>query len=382
MAITIIQQPNSPSYSISDIIYVVDSDQKTQSEFNYIADIYVGTEMVTRLTQAQDPSGFGVFQLSRIIDDLLTFDKDALGETNVLSTGAKQDIRIDFREQFLASTGMINLTSVTATSTKSYIKGVREVGIELHETISGLLSTDLDHHLVHRDESLTISYLGQITSITVTAGSTTEIIGLTNASGALKHIGISPNQIITLGTSSAWVTAFNNVNNTSYTVALNNGSNVVKTINVDFYRERNQSETRFCWYNNKGGWDYFTANQRHSRSAELTPRTYQSTPVVVSSAGSATTQRADNAKVINNGTINYRKSFQEEYVANTRWLENDEAAMVEGLYDTRAAFVEIGGFYHPINITSTSRSTRLQNRDAVLFNYEIQYNLSNEKRTI
>ena len=58
MAVTIITQPLSPSYSVSDIVFVVESDERSQSEFNYVADISFGGELVTRLRNVADPVSY------------------------------------------------------------------------------------------------------------------------------------------------------------------------------------------------------------------------------------------------------------------------------------------------------------------------------------
>ena len=382
MAVTIIQQPSSPAYSISDIVYTVDSDQKTQAEFNYVADISIGGTMITRLIQVADPSGFGVYQPSRIIDDLLEFDTDALGQNNVVSTRSTKDITISFREQFLATDGTIRLTDVTATSTIKYIKGVKPVGISLNSTIAGLLSSDLEEFSLNRNDTMTLSYYGAISSITVTSGSTTQSIGVTNTAGNLRHIGIGPNQIISLGTSSIWTPVFNNSATESYSVSILASGSVVETINIALNHTRDRSETRFAWQNEKGGIDYFTCNQSHSQSASITNRSYLTTPIIIGSAGNAVTATPNNSKVINTAQQVYRKSFEEIFTANSEWLEDDQAALLQGLFDSRSAYVEIDGIFHPIVITSPARETRTHNREHLLFQYEVQYQFSNQKRTV
>ena len=450
MAVTILTEPNSPQYSISDIVYVVESDQRTQAEFNYVADISIGTEFITRLSQVTSPSGFGEFNLSRIIDDLLEFDTNAYGENNTNSTNSTKDITISFRERFLTTDGVSRLTEPTATSTVRYIKGVKVFSNELGETISGLLSSRLDEYNVRADESLSISYYGEFDTIQVESNGITDTVAFSGTANSLRHIGIGLPQILSYTTQFASIptinsytvtlnennpvttaasdtfsgtgviTAFrlsfipisgtitatiNGVDNTGFTVSGNTitfapappsgTDNVVvsysyaaanlspiETFNVTVDHERERSITRFAWQNDTGGLDYFTANQEHTRAADIDNRTYTVNPIIVSSAGSARTHEPLNANVLNRANQVYRKSFNENFVANTRWLTDQEAAMIEGLFDSRSTYIQVGNIFHPIVVTNNSRQTRIHNRESVLFQYEIQYQLSNNKRSV
>ena len=151
---------------------------------------------------------------------------------------------------------------------------------------------------------------------------------------------------------------------------------------MEIYRTRCASETRFTWANDNAGWDYFTADQQHSQNVSLEANNYLQRSIVVGSGGNASSATPTNLNVLNQGNTTYRKSFETTYTANTRWLTDEEAAFVVGLFDSRSTYIEQDGVFLPIVVTSSSRATRIANRVNPLFQYEIQYTLSNEKRTI
>ena len=111
MAITLSQQPTSPNMGNNDLLYVVDSTQKTQPQFQYLCDIYESGSVystssanyVQRIKQQPNPTGYGVFNVGQILIQYLGDDKPwkaALLQTSSFTQG---DFIVRFGEQYSTS---------------------------------------------------------------------------------------------------------------------------------------------------------------------------------------------------------------------------------------------------------------------------------------
>lgn len=75
MAIIIKQSPQRVMPVYNNIIFTVDSTNKTQCNFNYICDIYINGVYTTRLKRLPKGTlGYGEFEVNRVLEDYLTFD--------------------------------------------------------------------------------------------------------------------------------------------------------------------------------------------------------------------------------------------------------------------------------------------------------------------
>ena len=78
MALTIYNTPNSYAPVYNQMIFTLSSTNVAQSNFRYIADIYVnGSSDYTRLEVGRNPSNnYGTFDVAGIIQNFLTRDAD------------------------------------------------------------------------------------------------------------------------------------------------------------------------------------------------------------------------------------------------------------------------------------------------------------------
>lgn len=99
---------NTPANCANDAIYfVVSSTNTAQSNFKYIADVYVGGVQRARLKGFPDPetggSKYGIFEVSRVVKDYLTtyFDPQDGTELFSFSSGIpNQHIKVDYEIKF------------------------------------------------------------------------------------------------------------------------------------------------------------------------------------------------------------------------------------------------------------------------------------------
>ena len=76
MAYSISQQPSLYAPAYNDQIYVVTSSNNGQTNFNYIAQVYIGSDIITLKAPANPTYGSGVFNIGRIIENYVNSDID------------------------------------------------------------------------------------------------------------------------------------------------------------------------------------------------------------------------------------------------------------------------------------------------------------------
>lgn len=102
MAITISQQPTSPGMTNSDYLFEVSSNQATQPQFQFIADLTLSgsSTVLQRVKQQPNPSSFGVFNFGQIVASYL--ESDNLFKTARFATASQAGKRfqVKFGEEY------------------------------------------------------------------------------------------------------------------------------------------------------------------------------------------------------------------------------------------------------------------------------------------
>ena len=100
MAITITQQPTYPNATYTDLVYVVQSTETAQPQFQYVMDIVSGSTILSRVRQYPNPSAVGVFNPARILNDYLEYPTQF--DLTVLTTSNTQvgQFTINFGEEY------------------------------------------------------------------------------------------------------------------------------------------------------------------------------------------------------------------------------------------------------------------------------------------
>lgn len=106
MAITITQEPASPNVSYTKLMYVASGSGTTSNpQYKYVVDVFESgsTEKLARLRTVANPDGVGVFDVSSIIQDDLTYDENWFqtgSGDNILSS---RKFQLKFGEEYAAS---------------------------------------------------------------------------------------------------------------------------------------------------------------------------------------------------------------------------------------------------------------------------------------
>jgi hypothetical protein len=118
MAITIYNTPNSYAPVYNQMIFTLSSTNVAQSNFRYIADIYVnGSSDYTRLEVGRNPSNNnGTFDVAGIIQNFLTRDFEDNTTTFKQCVNSIASYIVQFGEQYGPSSGITNYPNLTTSS--------------------------------------------------------------------------------------------------------------------------------------------------------------------------------------------------------------------------------------------------------------------------
>ena len=99
---SIVQYPNNINFTGNPINIVADSTDTNEEDFNYICDIYVGSDRMARLRSFPDPEfEYGHFEISDIVRDLVSFNFDPSAGIQLSSNKSLTNLTIDIRQSYL-----------------------------------------------------------------------------------------------------------------------------------------------------------------------------------------------------------------------------------------------------------------------------------------
>ena len=346
MAITIDQQPASQNYSYNELVYVLQSDQITQTEFSFVISIIDANAPSGTLPfvyrKQPNPTSRGIVNVSNIINDNLYWEINALGAATSNSVNQVKTFTITFSEEYYVDD--VQTTGASVSTSITVIKGVREQNTGLltgDYTIGPVLSNQPSVIRVFRTDNLVIS---------------------------------------------TWTTADGTLTNQAVAVPSSGASGTVvaggKTFTLDIYDTRSDlGEVRFWWFNRKGGIDCFTADQEATQSVGVEKRTADSSTITHGFTTSSN-REPQNSNVFKAGEVNYGVDFSTTNTKNTRWLNQEEADLVAGLFESPKVYIQVGNDFIPTTIINSSYDALLTLREKDLFQYNIMYRYTNDKRSI
>jgi len=139
MAITIHQQPTAPNMVNNDLLFVLSSNQITQAQYQYVADIYESgsATLIQRIKQQPNPSGKGVFNVGNILTSNMESDNVWKTQGYATSSECNKNFIVKFGEEFASSpsSSAYLYDGITTLTTGSPAK----VGSEFYTITDGLV---------------------------------------------------------------------------------------------------------------------------------------------------------------------------------------------------------------------------------------------------
>ena len=129
---------------------------------------------------------------------------------------------------------------------------------------------------------------------------------------------------------------------------------------------------RFAWKNEFGVWDYYTFTLATDKAFGIERAAYEQTFVPYSSDYPVPYSKQ------RRGAVNYYNKPVQTQVANSNWLDQDEADWIKELFFSANVFYQEGTEFYPAVITSVDVTEKTNPRSQQLFQYAIQFQVANQ----
>ena len=129
---------------------------------------------------------------------------------------------------------------------------------------------------------------------------------------------------------------------------------------------------RFAWKNEFGVWDYYTFTLQTDKAFGIERANYEQTFVPYSSDYPVPYSKQ------RRGAVNYYNKPVQTQVANSNWLDQDEADWIKELFFSANVFYQEGTEFYPAVITSVDVTEKTNPRSQQLFQYAIQFQVANQ----
>ena len=412
MSITISQSPTFPNGTQSDMIYVIQGTFAGQPQHRYICKIINNGDTLATVKQVANQSSYGVFEVSRLLDDHMGYETPWLVSGSVPYTNSTNNnvnqFQIEFAEEYgTSNTSPIvssSFVSASAESNSQVIPAVTERNsgtfnwpsssydalTNASNKVTTVDSTTIQEALViSGSDYMTISSLCGIapkghwdkTRIDVYNTSLTSIYNtsFTNPyshvpiTNKLLHAGIGPANLQNVGSLASY---FGDPNQYPYyTIELDySGGNSDKYLfNLGCLYQKGAN---FAFINKLGVYDYYRAALVDTERESFDRSTYQAPYIDYSTTTS--TIAFDYAK---RGETQYLNKIQNNYTTETNWLTTKQATWLFELFESPSVFVQVNQHFEPIIITNANEEYRTNVMGQRMFKFTISYRTANNKHS-
>jgi len=124
--VAVVQQPKQFTPAYNDMIYVVNSTNHTQTNFKFLASIYIEGDVITLKASVDPTYNTGVFNFGRIVESYVSQSIDLNGFTSGFATNdnSKTSFYVKFGEEYGASSGVIQYTNLLQSETRYVWNGI------------------------------------------------------------------------------------------------------------------------------------------------------------------------------------------------------------------------------------------------------------------
>jgi len=411
----ITQTPTFPNGTQSDMIYVVSGSFFRFAQHRYICRIQSGSETLSTIKQVANKDGMGVFEVSRLLDDHMSYELPYLttGSTPFANSPGKNinQFTMSFAEEY-----GVSLTSSIVTTGYTVAPGSGKVIPAVTERDAGYFNwpsssydalTNAPHGFDTIDENsranalvisgsdyATLSSLsgiapkGNLIEVFVDVYNSswnsihTETIsnpfGSADLEDQLIHFGAGPANLADV---SGLQTYLNDPETYPfYSVQFRYFDSGEGTNGSKYYLYHNKSNcyngTHFAFINKLGVLDYYRATLVDTQTEKFERETYKAP--YINYSNSSTTLGYDAAR---RGDTQYYASFENNYTAETDWLTQEQADYLFELFESPLVYVQRGDKWLGCVLTNGTEEYKTNPKGQKIFKFTIQYKLSNSKHS-
>lgn len=402
MALTINQTPNAYAPVYNQMIFTLSSTNYAQSNFRYIADVYVnGSSTYTRLEVGKNPTNnYGTFDVAGIIQNFLTRDADDNTTTFKQCGNSIAYYEVKFGEQYGASSGITNYPDLeTATgycfngvfdsleflnfSTNTYV---------LNDTDSKFL-TDRPTFETRTGEKLILGFMNDDVDKAydleiVSFYDEGTIFNTVRINNPYTGISVREDRSINVRVDHDWLSSLTNgdlsygttpifsASYEYYDVKIKNSSGNVVSETIRIYPGEDicskYNPICFKFMNNYGKYDYYTFTGAKTKNTNIRRNTYKSNPNVWSDTSYAYT-------TMSRGLSQYETILDDTITINSDWITESESIWLEQLVTSPDVYIYDGSNLVSVNITDSSYQTKYE-ASQQLFNLVISFTYSQNRK--
>lgn len=383
MAMTIKSSPATDAAGHNDMIYVIDSTNKAQSNYQYILKIYVGATLVGTMKNRPNPafSNYGVFNISSIIQNYLSSDyfKPSATQEDVApkvmyqvklsesyGTTTNNDVVTD-SVRYAWNAALPYLESVQVTNYASFVqKFITERPNEFLE-----VDTNEDHYVCAFGAGYDAVYVKYYANKNASGlPASTAYYNVTASTNVSAFVQFSGNTMINVGTK-----RFNPGSNQSYTVSLASGFNGLASSITSIGNPLRFNVTACHPYepvvlhfmNRLGG--YETVHFRLKSRKRVTTERKKTGQLGYKITSAGAVGYKDSRNVVYDTSRVYSSTYGYQMTLNSAPLTDAQFIWLEDLITSPVVFVEQyvsnGTLYVPVSLITTEYEFRKRINDKV-----------------
>jgi hypothetical protein len=387
MSLSILQQPtylfnsagNDNFYTVSGTTYLAPNT----ADYQFVANVYVNGSTLPACTLASFPDpiyGFGVFNIKKIVSELLSFDffGDTYGPFHQC-LNSSLSIQIQFGEQYTSGSTFVQSSTLATSNTIYCINAARSFLDNLTDPITNYIPavsgstfyyliglnrdvvtynayTDLNswiYFINHANISKAVittynandAQVGQY-SVSNPYNTYTGILAFDTGYPQLSSLTSEQFTVIS-GPSSIFGTSV-----TSYSVQLT-GSGITSA--AEYYDIENDcgryapDAYQVFFLNSLGGFDSWLFNKKNETTSKKTQANYKKTQGTLNANGTYTVQTSDPS------TISYYTMLQDSIAFTTDFLDDQQVIFLKDMFSSPAVYIQqVGGPLIAANIVPDS----------------------------
>lgn len=401
MAVTIQQEQSIFKPVYNEDFFVVTSNKYTEPNFQYVCDVYVNGNYVTRTKTFPHPTNFsGLFSPKRIVEDYVSKDFDLATNNWTKNTNSYCYYQLKFGEEYGASSSGTVIYPNQAISGTNYVwNGIMDYEDYVSYTTNNYVLRDSNRKfLTNKPSAVNIqsSERDYLYCITATSGDVYYLdINTYTSAGTLidnykllnqyQDVNVDSEYFVRVGTgtynisaSSGSIISTNNIfpifgaSVSYYTVKTTkfNGtvSSETKRYNIAEVCTKTTAQ-RLFFLNKLGGYDGFTFKNKTKINADITRSNFKKPQGTWASANSFGYSQSDR------GITQYDTTIKDTITVVSDWITEAESVWLEELFTSPDVYLDRDGVEIPVNITASTYETK-QTAIGKLFNITVEYTYS------
>ena len=374
MAITVLNTPTTPNVTGTKLVYAVSSSNATQPQFQYVTDVYLNDERLTRLLTYPNPQGYGVLEVSSIFDDNLEFDNDWKTTDAVASFNAFKTFELHFSESYGSSiSSSVNFYAGGASEEIKVFPGtvpVEQGSFNFLESGSFAILSNTSKSYISKNNYVTVP-------VYVPQGSSELTVKYLDNDGAVllsqDTTLVGPETSIFQFPIASGSTSFNSVyNNQDWEqIQLSNTANDELFLTIYRVRPCDDDGVTFAFINNYGYYEFYSIGNPVRKNSTVTRDTADLPFVDYSNVGTYDVTRR--------GTQIYNVSYEDTFDVTTDYLDAETANWLTELFDSPEVYVQENGTFIPVIITDTNYQRNTNQNRQKLFQYTFTYKYANAR---